>query len=841
MSTNVSRRDFLVAATAGAGAFGLGALSGNIVLGEDNDRGSPSSRSTRKAVPSACWQCVTRDGIVGFVEDGRLVKIEGNPELPRTSGKLCARGQAGVNILYNPDRLLHPLKRVGKRGQGRWQKISWDEALDLLVKGGEIAGRKVKGLKELREKGRPENFMFHYGRMKGSDSKIIKSHFLAAYGTKTIGNHTSICEGAKWVAQELTWGSHYDNWDFENTRCILNFGSNVLECHTNHVPEAQRCVSAMARGVPMYTFDVRLSNTATRSTEWVPVKPGTDLAVVLAMCNVLMQNGLYDKEFIETYTNVTVEELKTHLAQYTAQWAQGISGVPAEKIRDIALTYGRAKPGVCISYRGAVMHYNGVQTERAIFMLEAIAGNIDRPGGRCRAVGAKWKSTFPKPKTKAKKLHLLDGHKGAYAYPTHHSSHQVFNMIRSGPERPEIYMFFCYNPVYANGDVQANIDLMKDEQKMPFLVAVDVALSESSELADLVLPDTTYLERWTCEDMVCPSQVPEYYIRQPMVKPLGEVRNFCDVVGDIAKRLGLDLGFDSAEEFVRDCCDNTPGVKEAGGFAYMKAHGAWYDKKAKAAYYAHAKTRDVSGAVLDEATGVYYKKQAADTDYSSLDSKHAAKQYVAQRCGDGQARKGFPPDKHRWKTGLLELRSKALADKGFDALPSWMPIPEHQKMSSDDLFLTTFKVNVQTHSRSENCKWLTEIYHENPAWINPQTAASRGFGDGELIRVKSSVGEIVTKARVSEAVAPGVIAISHHMGHWAYGGYASGKSCSENYGHICETDCKHKWWGVGSKDKGPTVWREGRGVHVNWLIPNAGDPIAGALRFMDTVVKVTKA
>ncbi|MHC4336442.1 MAG: molybdopterin-containing oxidoreductase family protein, partial [Planctomycetota bacterium] len=503
--SNITRRDFIKLGTAGSGlaAAGLGtqsALTGSIKLAEGGKDFSPETGKERKAVPSACWQCVTRDGIVGFVEDGRLVKVEGNPKLPRTNGKLCSRGQAGVNVLYNPDRLLSPLKRVGKRGEGKWQKISWDEALDLLVKGGDIAGHKVKGLKTLLDEGHPEKFMFHYGRMKGSDGKIVKDYFLAAYGTKTVGNHTSICESAKWTAHELTWGAHYDNWDFENTKCILNFGSNVLEAHTNHVPAAQRCIGAIAKGTPMYTFDVRLSNTAARSTEWIPVKPGTDLAIVLAMSNVLLQNGICDKEFIETYTNVTCDELKVHLAQYTPEWAEGISGVPAEKIRTLALTYGRTTPSVCISYRGAVMHYNGVQTERAIFMLEAIAGNIDRPGGRCRAVGAKWKFTFPKPKIKAKKLSIVDGAKGAYAYPTHHASHQVLPMIDKGPERPDIYMIYCYNPVYVNGDVQASIDLMKDEKKMPFIVAVDISLSESTDLADLVLPDATYLERWTCDD-----------------------------------------------------------------------------------------------------------------------------------------------------------------------------------------------------------------------------------------------------------------------------------------------------------------------------------------------------
>ncbi|MFQ6034415.1 MAG: molybdopterin-dependent oxidoreductase [Sedimentisphaerales bacterium] len=843
--SNITRRDFLKLGTASStlAAAGLGAgatLAGSIKLTEGGRNFSVRTGKQLKAIPSACWQCVTRDGIIGYVEDGRLVKIEGNPKLPRTNGKLCSRGQAGTNILYNPDRLLHPYKRVGKRGEGKWQQISWEQALDLLVNGGEIAGHKVKGLKTLLDEGHPEKFMFHYGRMKGSDSKIIKDYFLAAYGTGTVGNHTGICESAKWTAHELTWGSHYDNWDFENTKFILNFGSNVLECHTNHVPEAQRCIDAMAKGVPMYTFDVRLSNTAAKSTEWIPIKPGTDLAVVLAMCNVLLQNGICDKQFIETYTNVTCDELKSHLAQYTPQWAEQISGVPAEKIRTIALAYGRTKPSVCISYRGAVMHYNGVQTERAILMLEAIAGNIDCPGGRCRAVGAKWKFTFAKPTTKAKKLHILDGEEGAYAYPTHHTSHQVFHMINKGPERPEIYMIYCYNPIYVNGEIQANIDLMKDEQKMPFIVAVDVAISESAELADLLLPDATYLERWTADDMVCPSQVPEYYIRQPLVKPLGEARNFCDVVCDIAKRLGLDLGFNSAEEFVRNGCENTPGVKEAGGFEYMKKHGAWYDKSAKPAYFSHTKEVDVTGATLDEATGVYYKKQPEDTDYSSLDSKHAAAQYVAQRCGDGVARKGFPPDKHRWKTGLFEIRSKALADKSFDALPSWMPIPEHEKMGPDDLILTTFKVNVQTHSRSQNCKWLTEIFHENPAWIHPATAMARGIKDGDMIKVISAIGEITTKANVTEGVVPGVVAISNHMGHWAYGGYASGKSCQELFSHECEIDCHHKWWGKNAKDRGTKVWRDGRGVHVNWIIPNVGDPIGGAQRWMDTVVRVTK-
>ncbi len=826
----LSRRDFFKLGSAAGlvGAIGLPkTLSAqNLEMGGRDF--SAETGKELKAIPSSCWQCVTRDGIIGYVDgDGRLRKIEGNPALPRTNGKLCAKGQAGANQLYNPDRLLYPMKRVGKRGEGKWKRVSWDEALDLLIDGGEIAGRKVKGLKTLRDDGHPEKFMFHYGRMKASDSKIVKSFFLAAYGTKTIGNHTSICESAKWTAQELTWGSHYDNWDLDNSRFILNFGSNVLEAHTNHVPMAQRCVSALARGVKMYTFDVRLSNTAAKSTEWLPIKAGTDLAVILAMANVLMQNDLYDEDFIETYTSVTVAELKQHLKQYTSKWAEKISGVPAAKIESIALEYGRTKPSVCLSYRGAVAHYNGVQTERAVLMLEAIAGNIDVPGGRCRAVGAKWKYPFATPKTKGKKLKIMDGFKGAYAYPTHHASHQVLPVIDKGPDRPDIYMIYCYNPAYVNGGCADNIRVLKDEQKIPFLVAVDVALSESSELADLVLPDATYLERWAWDDMVSANQIPEYYIRQPMHAPLGEARNFPDVTCDIARKMGFDLGFGSAEEFVKASCEMTPGVKEAGGFAYMKKHGAWYDKKAKPKYRSHAKEVDVAGATLDEATGVYYKKHEGDTDYSSLDDKHAAKQYVAQRCGDGKARRGFPPDKHRWKTGLLEIKSAALAEKGFDAIPAWMPIPEHEKMGSDELVLTTYKVTVQSHSRTQNCKWLTELYHTNPAWIHPKTAEARGIADGDAIKLTSPLGTMATKARVTEGIHPGVVAISNHCGHWAYGYYAS-LAKSASYVAEADPDVEQVWW----TDKG---------AHPNWIIASAGDPIGGQLRYMDTVVKVEKA
>ncbi len=842
----VTRRNFLklgaIAATASVSSgAALTAVKGP--LQEGGKDFSVATGKQRAAVFSACWQCVTRCPNIGYVEDGRLVKIEGQPNSIRSEGVMCAKGQAGVNQIYDPDRILYPMKRVGARGEGKWKRISWDEALS------ELAGHLMK----LRAEGQPGKLMFHYGRMKASSSKIIKI-FLGTFGTGTIGNHTSICEGGKWTAQELTWGGHYDNWDFDNTNFVLNFGSNVLENHTNHIPTSQRLVRAMAeRSVRMVTFDVRLSNTAAKSTEWVPIKPGTDLAVVLAMCNVVMNEDLYKGpgeaflKFCKATKNpdASVEEkvaaLRSHLAQYTPQWAEGISGVPAEKIRAIAREFATTRPACLISYRGAIAHHNGNETERACQMLASITGNIDNPGGRCKAVGAHWKyPTGPKDKPKAKKLKILDGFEGQAAFPTHHMSHHVLKMIKDGRRgRPEIYMWYCYNPVYANGEVQENIDVLKDEKLIPYTVCIDPFYDESAAYADLILPDATYLERWDWEDMVSPVQVPEYYIRQPIVPPLGEVRDFGDVCCDLAKRMGFPLGFESKEDFVRQSCELTETIQKAGGFEYMKQNGVYHDPEERARFFSYlkeipAEALAADGVIFDEASQVYWNwtKSGAKSEEDALakgyvHTKKSYKGYVGQRIGD-KVYRGFPPDKVN-KTGYLEIYSELMEEKGFNPLPTYYPIPEHQEMAEDELILTTYKVNVQTHSRTQNCKWLSEIYHENTAWLNPETAVARGIADGDMVKVSSEVGEITIKARVTPAEPPGVVSISFHCGHWRYGRYASANPTPEGLRPDIQDPDAHRVW-----------WRTNNGAHPNWVIPNKADPISGQHCWNDTVVRVEK-
>jgi len=844
----VSRRDFLkLGAVTASGAPTLAAgkaIARETRLKETGGKDySYLSGTEREPVATACALCASRCPAIGYVENGYIVKVEGNPQSARTAGTMCARGQAGVSQVYDPDRILQPLKRIGKRGEGKWQKVSWDEAL------GDLAG----SLRKLRDAGQPEKFMFHHGWISASADRLINKVFLATYGTGTIADNSCLGQSARLTAQELTWGGARDNWDFDNTRFILNFGSNVMEADTNHVALARRLAAALAeRNLKMVTFDVRLSNTASKSHTWVQIRPGTDAAVVLAMCHVIMAEGLYRGageaffEFCQMTPNpiVSTEQkiaaLNDHLKPYTPEWAEGISGVSAGQIRETAIDFANARPACVISSRGASSQYNGVEVERAIQMLAAITGNIDNPGGRCLAVAPQWNyPTGPDNKPAARKLDILNGFEGDAALPIHGLGHRVLKMIKDGRAgRPEVYMWYNYNPAYSNANVRENIDILKDESLIPYTVAVTPFYDESAALADLILPDATYLETFDFEDGISPTQVPEYYIRQPVVAPQGEARDFKDVCCELAKRLGIPLGFESAEAFVKKACDMTPDVKKnAGGFRGMKKRGLWYDEKADPAYYSYRETVPAAalqepGVVFDDTTGVYWNWRIAGTSSESeartkgyRGSPGAYMGYVGQMIW-GTVYRGFAPDLIN-KSGYFEIYSPILEAHGLPPLPSYTAVPEHQELKEGEFVLTTFRINTQTLSRTQNCPWLDEINTDNPGWINPSSATAQGIKDGDRIKIASPLGEIEATAHVTENVVPGIVAISSHGRRWEYGRYASGKKAP----HAIERDAPRdelKWWDF-------------EGAHPNWIIDNHAEPISGQQRWMDSVVSVRKA
>ena len=844
----INRRNFLkIGAATAAGASVLVNSEASAETTHDLQHGGKDysylSGTERDSVPTACALCASRCAALAYLDGDYVIKVEGQPESLRTLGKVCSKGQAGHTQVYDPDRILKPMKRTGKRGEGKWKQISWDEAL------GELAGR----LKKLRDDGAPEKFMFHHGWISASADRLINKVFLPTYGTGTVADNSCLGQSARLMAHELTWGNRDDSWDFDNTHYVLNFGSNVMEAHTNHVALARRLSYALVdRNMRMVSIDVRLSNTAAKSHRWLQIKPGTDLAVILAMCNVVMTEKLYEGkgEAFLAYCQVTpdanasvaekITALNEYLKDFTPEWAEKISGISADDIRKVASEFAGAKSACVISSRGATAHYNGVETERAIQILAALTGNIDNPGGRCMGVFAKWNyPTGPENKPEPKRLEILDGFKGDVALPLNGVGHQVLRMIKDGSAgRPDVYMWYNYNPVFSNGNTKENTAILKDESLIPYTVAVTPFYDESAALADLILPDAVYLETYDFEEGFSPAQIPEYYIRQPVVKPLGDSRDFKDVCCDLAEKMGFPLGFKSAEEFLEQSCDLTPDVKKkGGGFRGMKKWGVWYDKKAKPQYYSYKQPvseemLQADGVILDEASGVYWnwkvagaasEEEARNQGYRKTPG--ACKGYVAQKFG-GVVYRGFTPGRIN-KSGYFEIYSPVLAEKNLPPLPGYEPNPKHKDLKPDQIILTTYRVNVQVLSKTQNCRWLDEISEDSPGWLNPKTAEPMGIKDGDKVKLTTKLGEIETTVRLTENVVPGVIAISSHGGHWEYGRYASGKKAPFSV----EEDSPYeelKWW--NTKDD----------VHPNWIIENVPEPISGQQEWMDTVVSITK-
>ncbi len=841
----INRRKFLTLGGATAASLPLAYASPALARTEnplkDGGEGYSHLSGTRlEAIPAICGQCPSRCAVLGFVDGGQVVKIEGQPKSIRNLGRICAKGQAGAAKINDPDRIMTPLKRTGRRGEGKWKTISWDEAL------GDLAAR----LAALRDKGTPEKFVFNHGWISASARKLITEIFLPAYGTASIIDQSCQSQSARQTALELTWGGQSDNWDFDNTRFVLNFGSNVLEAHSNQVALARRLsLSKTDRGIKIVTFDVRLSNTAARSDQWIPIKPGTDLAVVLAMCNVVMTEQLYrgsGEDFLqycrvsnnlEASTAEKIAALSTHLAAYTPDWAEKISGVRAAQITAIARRFAATKPACVISSRGAGAHYNGVETERAIQMLAAITGNIDNKGGRCQAVTPQWRfPSGPEITRRAGKMAFIDNTTASSALPLSGSGYPLLKRIKQSGDQPEIYMWYHHNPAYAYADTQATVDILKDETLLPFTVAVTPFYDESAALADLILPDATYLERFDVDDAVSPNQIAEYALTQPLTPPRDGIRDFKDVCIDLAARMGFPLGFKSSEKFIKKTCKLTKVVKKkARGFRGMKKRGVWHDKNAApvfARYLDQIKSEALSadGVLLDEKTGVYWnwKRTGAGDEAGAraagyTDTPDARKGYVGQRIG-GVVYAGFKPGIFN-KTGLFELYSPVLAARGLPALPSFVAIPQHADLKADDLILTTFKLNVQTLSNTGNSGWLDEVESDNPAWINPQTAVAGNISEGDSILIKSSIGEVRATAKLTPAIIPGTIAVPAHFGRQAGGRYAAGKPAPfavEDAHHD-----KYMWWDAG-------------GTHANQIIPDKTEPVSGQQCWMDTVVNVLK-
>jgi thiosulfate reductase / polysulfide reductase chain A len=804
--------------------------------------------SKAKVVKGVCLNCSTVCGIQGYVIDGKLVKVGGNPEDPNNGKSLCAKGQAGPTINDYADRILYPMKRVGARGEGKWQRITWDEAYGM------IAPRIRKAIDE----GKPEEVAIQIGRSRIGEEM---TRFLNAIGSPSLFNHRALCSSNKRAANYVSLGeTDWESGDFERAKYILNFGANFYEAHQGAIHTAKRIIRGrFDNGAKLVTLDVRLSNTAGRSDEWLCPRPGTDLAIALAMGHAIIAAGKHDAAWLDTWSNVNAKDLAAWIAPYTPEWAAQLSGIDAGTIRRIALEFAAAAPrSIAFTNRGTGAHYNGFNADRAVIMLNAIVGSIGAEGGYCygeeptRVPPRVFPQPEPRPPAPKAKSLIEDPPEWPLAnkWQRMKVGQVVYSSIKEG--RGKIQVYFSYTvatPQTWPEGRSLTVEVLKDERLIPFHVCSDVVYSEQAHYADVILPDASYMERWgfdTRNNMELRDYVT---LRQPIVPPPGECVSFVDSMIQIGKRLGPDVAkyFDFAnhEEWLRKRCDAFGKRINGDGFAYMREHGVWQDTSKPKYYklYAWEMTPEqLKDTRIDEAKGQVWRA-AAD-----------GKERLVGLVVDGKPRRGFatPTRKFSIHHEDIEAASKArgFTEDGGKGMPGWFPIATHEQMTPEMLHLVTFKWNVHTQGRTQSQKYLSEIVHHNPMWMHTSVAQKLGVATGDEVEIttyrphghamKAGGGAVLGKARitvwVTEGIHPRTVAVSNTLGNVFHGRASNARRGrrgeSAGWDNTIDTEDQDLvddvWWDAR---KGGT----GAGYNINAILPIQPAPLVGMQGWYDTV------
>lgn len=824
---------------------------------------------TATKVNSVCLNCSNVCGIEGFVVDNKVVKIRGNPLDPNMGSFMtCAKGQSGPTINSYPERLLYPLKRVGARGEGLWRRISWDEAY------ADMAARIQKCL----DAGHPEWVAIHQGR---SRYEAEFNRFLDAIGSPVLLNHRAICSSNKRAANYVSLGdTDWESIDAERCRYFLNFGANFYEAHQGGLHLVRRVIKArFDHGAKLVTFDVRMSNTAGRSDEWFQPFPGTEGAIALAMAHVILRENLHDKRFMADFVQPGEAQLRAWLAPCTPEWAQQISGIPAAAITRLAIEFAKAAPSVAaFTNRGTGAHYNGFNAERSVVMLNALVGSIGRVGGYCYGLEEKLSvERYPVPQPVPPKATIRTDLEDPPEWPLANRWQKmkvgqiVYDFLEQGRAKLEVYLSYTIvSPMTWPEGRSKTVDVLKNEKLIPFHVCSDIIYSEMAHYADLILPDATYLERWGM-DIRNNLELQHYVtLRQPMVTPPGEAVSFPDSLIEIGKRLdparAKYFAYGKHEDFVREQCSKLPttgpdGQQFASGFDYMKRYGVYVDSKQAKAYEVFRrklKPEQLQGSRIDEKTGLILKPDAKGKDRA-----------IGLMVGQ-EAMRGFATPSRKFEIHAPEVAQQAarmgIQDNG---LPAYVPIPSHIDLAPDRFILSTFKWNVHTQGRTASQKYLSEIVHDNPMWMHPDTAKTLKLKTGDWVelttyRPKSGVegdkafraatGEqVVGKARVKVFVTAGmhprVVAVSNSVG-WEFGGRATEGRGGKRAAALAASKQDGALKGMGQEarfdDLEYGVWWDkraggrGNGVNINAILPINPSPLVGMQSWFDTVCSIKK-
>jgi thiosulfate reductase/polysulfide reductase chain A len=682
-----SRRTFLKASgIAAAGASVAASLPDGLLSWAEE-----SGQKDLQQIPTFCELCFWNCGLIAKVENRKVVKVDGNPLSLRGRGRLCGRGNAALGALYDPDRLKYPLINTGKRGEPVWKRATWDEALDL------IAGR----MKTIKAKYGPESLALIYH---GTGASFWK-HLMHANGSKLAAAPSfAQCRGPRDIGFVLTFGADVGSpeyYDFSRSKCIVLLGSHLGE--NAHNSQVQDIVTGLANGARLTVVDPRLSNIASKADRWLPIKPATDMALLLAWIRIVIEEELYDKEYVARYAT-GLDGLRAAVEQYTPEWAEKETTIPRDDIVAVARELGKFAPNVCIGAgRYFTWYGDDTQRARAIAILNALLGTWGREGGYFFPAGAKVPEypglpAYPEEVEAAK----LDE---AYPFALLQTTTTVRQATITGRPRP-IKAWFVYgsNLMKTMPEKQATIEALRN---LDLMVAIDTMPMDIVNYADVVLPECTYLERYDNINVGKFKSAAEISLRQPAIEPLWETKPSWWITRELGNRLGLAAYFPwkDAEEYLAKRC-------AAGEIDFSQL------KK----------------------DGVIIKKGGAP--------------YIT---ADNQPEFGTP-------SGKIELYSQQLAEKGFDPVPQYTRHPEPPTGFFRLLF---GRAPLHTFSRTANNFMLDDLQQANSLWLNAKKGKEMGLKNGDYVMLENQDGVKAPgriKVKLTERLRADAVYMNHGFG-----------------------------------------------------------------------------
>jgi anaerobic selenocysteine-containing dehydrogenase len=830
-------------------------------------------------VPTTCFNCESACGLLAYVdkETQQIRKFEGNPEHPGSRGRNCAKGPATLNQITDPDRILYPMKRAGGRGEGRWVRVSWDEALQ------DISDRIRKALREKR----PNSVMYHVGRP-GEDGFVER--MLAAWGIDGHNSHTNICSSGARVGYALWMGLDRPSPDHANASVILLVSAHLESGHYFN-PHAQRIMDGKQNGAKVVVFDTRMSNTVSHADHWLSPYPGSEAAILLSIANYLIQNGLYDREFVRRWWNwaeymeavegdatATFEAFEQVLArryeEYTFDFAAREAGVEAGAIEAVARLVATAGTRLSThTWRSAGSgNLGGWQVARCLFMLNALLGAIATEGGTYPNA---WTKFVPRPIHVPPHPHVWNELTWPDEFPLamHEMSFLLPHFLKESRGTLDVYFTRVYNPVWTNPDGFSWIEALTDESRIGLHVALTPTWSETAYFADYVLPmghaserhDThsyeTHDGQWigfrqpvlraararageevTDTRQTNPGEVweeNEFWMELTWrIDPEGDlgIRHHVESVAKPGTRLSVDEYYGHIFE------RSVPGLPQAAAaqgltpLEYMRRYGAFEIRKRVGPRHEQPVPSEELKDVAESRFGRVYTATPRPLDANvvpvPMPEPDGAGRRPAGVAVDGKILLGFPTP-----SGRLEFYSSTLASWGWAeyALPVYIRSHVHPSAlePGEMPLISTFRLPMHIHTRSANAKWLDEIAHTNPLWLHPSNAARLGVGTGDLVRVITKIGFFVVKAWVTEGIKPGVVACSHHMGRWKLSDTEGQRQLMRTVGlgredtawRLTTTGQVHPF--ESSDPDTSRIWWKDAGVHQNLTFPVQPDPISG--------------